>query len=351
MRAGNLVFRFGRQISGHRCLGDQGFCRTGFNGPNAKLLVRALLFLALTCVVPAFAATPKELLAAGRVDEAIELLQQKIDQKASDAESYNLLCRAYFMEEDWDHATTNCERAKNLDPQNSLYALWLGRAYGEKADRVGFLSAAGLAKKVRTSFERAVELDPKNWEARTDLAEFYIEAPAIVGGGKDKARAQADDLMPLNPAMSHWIAARIAAKNNDPATAESEYRAEAAVSHSSTRSLVDLAIFLRHANRLDEMDQVIRKIESAPVDRAEALMDGASILLRTSRDYPVAVRLLKRYLSSPVEEGPAFKAHDLLGQLLERQGDLKGAAVEFHAALALAQNYARAREDLKKLQS
>ena len=351
MRAGNPVFRFGRQSFGHRGFSHQGFYRSGFKGRSAKLLVQALLFLSLTFVLPAFAATPKELLAAGRVDEAIEILQQKIDHNASDAEPYNLLCRAYFMEEDWDHAITNCERAHNLDPQSSLYALWLGRAYGEKADRVGFLSAAGLAKKVRTSFERAVELDPRNWEARTDLAEFYLEAPFIVGGGKDKARAQADALMPLNPAMAHWIAARIAAKNNDPAAAESEYRAETAVSHSSARALVDLAIFLRHANRLDEMDQVIRKIESAPVDRGEALMDGASILLRTGRDYPVAVRLLKRYLLSPVEEGPAFKAHDLLGQLLERQGDRKGAADEFRAALALAQNYARAEEDLKKIQS
>ena len=62
--------------------------------------------------------------------------------------------------------------------KNSLYELWLGRIYGEKASRVGFLSAAGLAKKVRTSFERAVQLDPKNWEARVDLAEFYLQAPS-----------------------------------------------------------------------------------------------------------------------------------------------------------------------------
>jgi tetratricopeptide (TPR) repeat protein len=319
--------------------------------------MRAAFFLfALTFALPSSASTPpKELLAAGRVDEAIETLQQKIDHNTSDAESYNLLCRAYFMEEDWDQAIPACERAHTLDPQSSLYALWLGRAYGEKADRAGFLSAAGLAKKVRTSFERAVELDPKNWEARTDLAEFYLEAPGIVGGGKDKGRAQADALMPLNPAMSHWIAARIAEKEKDPATAEREYRAEAAASHSSARSLVDLAIFLRHANRLDEMDQVVRKIETAPVDRiedrAESLMDGASLLLHAGRDYPLAVRLLKRYLTSPVEQGPAFKAHDLLGQVLERQGDRKGAADEFRAALALAKNYVRAREDLKKVQS
>src|SRR5579863_1138426 len=163
----------------------------------APLWLIALLvtvFLGQTCAL----AQPDQLLAAGRVDEAIQALQQKIEHSATDALSYNLLCRAYFMEEEWDHGISACERARNLDPQNSLYQLWLGRAYGEKADRAGFFSAAGLAKKVRIAFERAVELDPQNWEARTDLAEFYLEAPGIVGGGKDKAREQADALIPLN---------------------------------------------------------------------------------------------------------------------------------------------------------
>src|SRR5579872_6871540 len=175
-------------------------------------ILTALLFVVS---LPAFAATPKELLAAGRVDDAIQTLQDRIRRSANDAEANNLLCRAYFMLEDWDHAIDACERAKTLDPHVSLYELWLGRVYGEKADRAGFFSAAGLAKKVRSSFERAVELDPRNWEARTDLAEFYLEAPGIVGGGKDKARAQAEAIQPLNPAMGHWILGRIAEKENN----------------------------------------------------------------------------------------------------------------------------------------
>jgi len=302
-------------------------------------------------IVPNLApgATPKELLASGHVDEAIQILQRDIDRSPSDAASYNFLCRAYFMLDQWERGIPACERARDLAPDNSLYQLWLGRIYGEKASRVGFLSAAGLAKKVRTAFERAVALDPGNWEARTDLAEFYLEAPSIVGGGKDKARQQADALMLLNPAMSHWVAARIAEKSKDPAAAESEYRAAIAVSHSAVREWVDLAIFLRHANRLDEMEQALHHLESAPVDRADSLMDGASLLLRTGRDLAFAVRLLRRYLSAPIEEGPAFKAHDLLGQALERQGDRQAAAEQYRAALALARDYARAADDLRRV--
>lgn len=314
-----------------------------------RLFVPAFLVAALLSA--AYAATsPKDLLAAGRVDEALQALQQQINHSATDAEAHNLLCRAYFMLGEWDRGISSCERARELDPQNSLYHLWLGRIYGEKADRAGVFAAAGLAKKVRVSFERAVELDPKSWEARTDLAEFYCDAPSIVGGGKDKARQQADALMTLNPAMSHWVAARIAEKNKNSAEAEREYRAAITVSHSGVRAWFDLANFLRHANRLDEMEQALRNLESGPVDRAEALMDGASILLRTNRDLPLAVRLLHRYLGAPVEEGPAFKAHDLLGQVLEKQGDRRAAAEQYRAALALAHTYSRAQENLKRVE-
>jgi tetratricopeptide (TPR) repeat protein len=283
------------------------------------------------------------------VDEAIQSLEQQVSRSNADAESYNLLCRSYFMAQEWDRGITACERARNLDPQKSLYQLWLGRIYGEKASRVSFLSAAGMAKKVRSSFERAVELDPQSWEARTDLAEFYLEAPGIVGGGKDKARSQANALMTINPAIAHWVLARIAAKENDAAGAEREYRAYITTSHSGARAWFELALFFFRTNRVDEMEQALGTMENSPLDRSDALMDGASLLLRSGRNFPMAVRLLRRYLAAPVEEGPAFKAHDYLGQVLEKQGDRHAAAEEFRAALALFRTYARAQEDLKRV--
>jgi tetratricopeptide (TPR) repeat protein len=310
-----------------------------------------LLFCFILQLSSHAATSPKDLLTAGRVDEAVQLLEEKVKISSSDAESYNLLCRAYFMSQEWDRGITACERARNLDPQNSFYHLWLGRVYGEKAARVSFLSAAGMAKKVRSSFERAVELDPKSWEARTDLAEFYLEAPAIVGGGKDKARGQADALMSFNPAIGHWVLARIAAKERNAADAEREYRAYITASNSGARAWFELALFFFRGNRLDEMEKALGTMENGPLDRPDALMDGASLLLGSGRNYPMAVRLLRRYLSAPVEAGPAFKGRDYLGQILERQGDRRAAAEEFRAALALCHTYAPAQEHLKQVAS
>lgn len=316
--------------------------------------LREMTFLIFLCLMTLGAfglPSMVQLLAEGRVDTAVPNLEQQIGRAPTDASAYNLLCRAYFMMEEWDRGVSNCEHAVSLDPQNSFYHLWLGRVYGEKADRSSFVSAPGLAKKSRASFERSVELDPRNVEARVDLGEFYAEAPGIIGGGKDKACQQAEALMPLNPAMAHWVLARLAEKDKDPAKAESEYRAEIAASNSSVRGWADLANFLMYAHRYDEMEQALTHAESAPIDHPESLMHAGNMLLRSQRNYPLAVRLLRRYLSTRLcEEGPAFKAHAILGEVLAKQGDKEGAAREFKASLALFQNYTRARDDLKKLE-
>jgi cytochrome c-type biogenesis protein CcmH/NrfG len=316
-----------------------------------KSCARLAALLLVSSLVYGADASPKELLASGHVDEVIQALQQQLAHSPGDASAYNLLCRAYFMLEEWDQGISACERAVKLEPRNSSYHMWLGRIYGEKADRSSFFSAAGMAKKVRMEFERSVELDPANWEARTDLAEFYLEAPGIVGGGKDKARAQAQALTSLNPAMAHWVMGRIAEKNKDDATAEREYRAAIDASHGGAHAWLNLALFYRNTKRFDEMEEALRSLETRPIDRPEALMDGASVLLRTGRDYALGVRLLRRYLSSPpAEAAPVFKVHYLLGQLFEKQGDRQAAAEEYRAALALAHTFTRAQEALKRVE-
>jgi tetratricopeptide (TPR) repeat protein len=308
--------------------------------------VSILMFTALLSISAA-AQSPDVLLALGQVDQAIEVLGKQI-RTAPTAEAYNQLCRAQFELDAWDAGIPLCEKAVALAPESGLDHLWSGRIYGEKADRVNFLKASGLAKKVRTEFERAVELSPNSWEARTDLAEFYLEAPGIVGGGEDKARAQADALMPLNPGTAHWVRARIAQKKKDNEAAEREYRAAIEASNGGARAWADLAGFYRHINLLDNMERTLITMETRPLDRPAALMDGASMLYRSNRGTPMAIRFARKYLGSDtVEEWPAFKAHVLLGELLEREGDRESAEKEYRAALELAHNFRPAQEALK----
>jgi tetratricopeptide (TPR) repeat protein len=314
---------------------------------TTKLLATAAL------VLPALAAgtdSASDLLAAGRVDDAISAISLRLSSAPDDAASHNLLCRAYFAIANWDRAIAACEKAVSLQPNNSEYHLWLGRTYGEKADASNFFTAAGLARKVRAEFERAVQLDPNNVMARVDLAEFYLEAPGIVGGGQDKARAQASAVARVNPERAHWIQARLAEKNKDTATAEREYRAAIEASHGGGNAWLNLASFYRKNGRFDEMHDALKKAAAAPPDQPEVLVDAASTLLRANRDLPFATQLVRRYLSSTtVEQAPPFKAHYLLGTILEKQGDREGAAREYQIALAMAKDFGRAREALNRV--
>jgi tetratricopeptide (TPR) repeat protein len=294
---------------------------------------------------------PSALLAQGRVDEAIATLQERISASPNNAEAQNLLCRAFFTLGEWDRGIAACQKAITFDPNNSRYHLWMGRIYGEKADKAGFLTAAGLARKVKSEFELAVQLNPKNIDARTDLAEFYLEAPGIVGGGRDKAEAQAQSLAGLDPAKAHWVNGRLAEKKKDFSAAENEYRAAIEASHGSANSWLNLAIFYRHIGRLDEMEAAIQHAASAQMDPTGAVMDAAELLIRTKRNVPESARLLRQYLSSQstVEQAPAFKAHYLLGTVLEQQGNKEAAADEYRAALALAKDFSLAHQALDRV--
>jgi tetratricopeptide (TPR) repeat protein len=308
-----------------------------------------LLFAFLACGAAA-AQSPEDMLAAGRVDNAIAVLDARLKTAPGDAESYNLLCRSYFVLGNWDRAISACEKAVGLDAGNSRDHLWLGRAYGEKAADANFFTAIMLAQKVRSEFETAVQLSPSNVDARSDLAEFYLEAPGIVGGGQDKARAEARSLATLDPAKAHWVTARIAQKNHDDATAEKEYRAAVEASHGGALAWLNLAFFYRRIERLDDMENAINHATSAHTNGSEVLMEAAETLIGAGRNFPYAVQLLKLYLSSPtVEQAPAFKAHYLLGTMLEKQGNREQAAEEYRASLSMAKSFSRAQAALERL--
>ncbi len=304
----------------------------------------------MAALTASMADSAQDMLAAGRIDETIAQLNRHLSSAPTDAESANLLCRAYFALEEWDRAESSCRKAVSLDPGNSRFHLWLGRVYGEKADRENFLAAAGLAGKVRGEFERAVQLNPKDVDARLDLAEFYLSAPGIVGGGEEKAREQAQSIATVDSGREHWVYARIAEKKKDYTTAEREYRQYIDRSQGDAEAWLNLAIFFRNQKRFDEMEQAIVKLSQSPTTKLEVLEEASGMLYRAGRSYPFAMDLLRRYLATgPVEAAPAFKAHYLLGMLLEKQGDKAGAGREYRASLALVRNFGMAQQALNRV--
>src|ERR1035437_6295066 len=118
--------------------------------------------------------------------QSIEVLQAIPNKNGA---VYELMGRNYYGQGEFRKATEVLEKAVALEPGNSGCHLWLGRAYGRRAETSSMITAPGLANKARQFFEKAVQPNPANLEAQSDLLEYYLEAPGFLGGGFDKASA------------------------------------------------------------------------------------------------------------------------------------------------------------------
>jgi tetratricopeptide (TPR) repeat protein len=288
-------------------------------------------------------------LQAGQADRALALTSALPEGGADSAEARNLECRVRFTLQQWDAAARACDQAVRLDQQNSDYHMWLGRALGEKAGRASFLSAYSLGKQVRAQFEQAVQLDPRNPAALSDLGSFYMEAPGVMGGGLDKAEKVAEQLDGVSPGRAHQLRAEMAEQRKDYGTAEQELKAAIAASPHPALEWTALGSFYEHRQRWPEMESAIEhSFTAAERDRSAsvALYDGAGVLIRSKQDSALAAKMLERYLGgeSMTEEGPAFVAHLRLAKLKQELGDDSGAEHERSVAFAMAREYHPAQE-------
>ena len=308
--------------------------------------IASLLFVAVACIQVA-AGGAEQMIAAGSIDEAIRTLSGR-----NDAASLNMLSRAWYAIEHWDDAVTNGEKAVALSQGSSTYHWWLGREYGEKAASVNPLSAASLARKTKSEFEQAVKLEPSNPQMHADLAEYYTDAPSIMGGGLDKARDQATQVAQYDQATSRWILAMVAEKEKRYPDAESELQKAIQVAKDPSRYWMSLASFYRRRSRLDDMQKAIAQAMAQPNKSAEVYYNAASEVFQSGKDLPAAVQYLKKYLDSGamVEDAPAFRAHYLLGQVYEKMGNKSEAVAEYKTSLGLASGFAPASKALGRIQ-
>src|SRR5437588_9487766 len=192
-----------------------------------------------------------------------------------------------------------------------------------------------MAGRVRDQFEKAVALDGNNMDARSELAEYYVDAPGMMGGGVDKAKAQADAVAAKDPALAHFIRAKIAEKAKDFDSAEKEYKAAIESSKTPAEQWLNLAGFYKDRKNMAAMVNAVKKAVAAPHKSGAVLHDAAETLYSANQELTLAAELARKYLAAAdkSEEAPAFKTHVLLGQILQKQGDKAGAQKEFQAAL------------------
>jgi len=319
--------------------------------PRAIVAVLGLVAIAATAQHAATfgLADAKRAVMQGRVTDAISKLHALVAANPQDGQAHLLLCRTYYSERLADPAVQECEAALQTLNRNSGAQDWMGKVYGLKAEHAGPLTGFTLARKVKNAFETAVSLDPTNGEAIDDLGDYYLEAPAIVGGGTEKAKALADRSKGQDQTLR--LQASIAEKDKDFASAERYFKEHIRVTHDRPDTWLDLAGFYKQQNKIDQAVDALHHAQAATHDRGSILVGIAEMLNEMQREPAIALSLLRVYLTggNMDDSAPAFKAHVLLGKMLAARGEKAGAKIEFNTALALAPDYVPARKALASL--
>jgi tetratricopeptide (TPR) repeat protein len=291
--------------------------------PKVALLVLCVVVSALS--LPLSAATAADHIAAGRA-----ALERDEHEKAIDLFS----------------------KAVAAQPKSAEAHYLLGAAYGELAQKANILKQASLAKKTKAEFERAVQLDPGYFEAHMGLINYYLLAPGFMGGGADKALAQAAAVKRANAMDGHRAYARIYMHQKKPDLARKEYVDLVRENPTSARAHYLLGGFLMNEKNWDgsmhEYEMAL-KLDAAYMPTYVRIGQHAG---RSGTNYARGEEALRKYLTyKPADNEPSVAvAWYWLGQLQEKQGRKADARQSYLNAQKLAPNDTDIKEALSKVQ-
>jgi len=236
---------------------------------------------------------------------------------SKDGAVYELIGRNYYMQGDYKKATEALEKAVTAEPANAGYTLWLGRAYGRRAETSSPFTAPSHASKARQYFEKSVQLNPMNLDAQSDLFEYYLEAPGVLGGGLDKAQATAANIAKISPAEGQWAEAKLAEKRKESSSVELHLRRAIELAPHQVGRFIDLARFLVKQGRFQEAEQSFDHAEKIALNSPKLIFARAEIYVKAHRNLEVAKELLKRYMSATItpDDPPKSEAAKLLRQV------------------------------------
>ena len=344
----------------------------------------ALLCFCASAIVTTSAQDLQPLLDAGHYKRAKAIVDDRLKKNPKDADALFASGVIKETQGDMDGAIAAIEQAITLQPK-AIYHSQLGEVYGNKAQKVSMFSALKFAHKIRDEGEKALQLDPKLSDAYELLIQYYLQAPGIAGGDKDKAYALLDKLFQFDGVRANMIRGQLALKDNQPDRAESYYRNALRADENSYMAQTALANFelsrkkyapadtgAREMLRIDrgrvtgyiflavsyatqerwqDLDATLGDAEKNVADDFTPYYQAGRILYTNGKDLPRAERYFKKYLTQDPEIGmPALAhAHWRLGLVYEKEGRKPEAIQELQTALNMKPDLEEAKKDLKRL--
>ncbi len=312
---------------------------------------RALLFLLIASAGLLRAAELDEAILhyeMGEFGEAVKLLSQSRLRSSHEPEIRLWLGKSYLKLREWDKAVKEIEKAVELDPSNALYHLWLGRACGAKASHTVFFKALGWARRVARAFETAVKLAPENLDARFDLLDFYINAPGMVGGGRDKADAQARAIAKLDPRKGYVARSMIFEKYRRRDLAMKELIQATMDFPDDADAHKDLADFYLAGRDFEKALASAQKALALDPNSKRSLLIREASKIRSRTGLDEAEEILRELAAGRLrdEDPPREELYYWLGECHLAKGEAEKARRSFQAALFFNPEYEPAKKSL-----
>jgi tetratricopeptide (TPR) repeat protein len=295
----------------------------------------------------------RELMASGESAQAESLLQDVLKTNPRDHEAAFLLGKISMREQEYGKAVEYAEKAVEIADSMAEYHLQLARALLAKTFQSGMIGAFLSARKGKSEYERAIALDATNAEARFELCMYYLIAPGMVGGSKEKAKEHASVLQSQNPLFGSYAWAGVHEKEQNMAKAESLYNVAVGLDTSSTSTaLYGLAYFYERHQKYDQSTAVFRQIVCNRPDDLNALFQMGRAFVVAKINLEDAEAAFIRYLSEgPAPNGPEpAAAHWRLGMVYDLQGRREDALAELHKAVDLSPDNKQYRGTLKDVE-
>jgi tetratricopeptide (TPR) repeat protein len=258
-----------------------------------------------------------DLYAAGNFAAAAPLFEAIVARAPDDLDANYYLGQTRVAQGDPDRAIACLEHCVALAPGDARSENGLGDAYGLAAQKAGLFSKWGLAKKCLAAYQRAVALAPANVSYHLSLLNYFIAAPALAGGGNDRAQAEVAEIMGLSPVDGHRELGILKAKDGQTDEALREFHAALALDPNDYGALYGIG-------RL-------------AATTGQVLSEGHADLERC------------RQLKVPDDMAPRSAVAWRLGNIEERLGHPAQARADYEAALREDATFQPAADALQKL--
>ena len=250
-----------------------------------------------------------------------------------------------------DEAVGFFERAVALDRTNAIYHMWLGHAYSRQIKGAGVLRQPLIARRSAAAYNKAAELDPSSADIAEARIEFFLGAPGIVGGGVDKARAEAARLTKLDEYRGELATARIAMHQQQPQEAERIYRSLLTRFTDQSGAVEPLVLLLQNAQRYEEAFSVVDLRLAERPDETESLYNLGRLASVSGQHLARGESAMLRFLEVVGTDSlRQANGHFRLGVIKEKLRDTEAAIAAYRTAVLLYPRHQLAANALKNLE-